>query len=108
MSEHTWRVEYIKEAVQDLLALDHSQKLQVLKAIEKVSANPLPASEGELGKPLGSHSGNSLTGYLKIKLLKLGLRVVYQVVREGSVMKIIVISVRNDETVYKVARKRAK
>lgn len=71
-----WRIEYIKAAEKDLLALDHSQQLQVLKAIEKVSANPLPTNEGGLGKPLGSHSGNNLTGYLKIKLLKLGLRVV--------------------------------
>lgn len=79
-----WRIEYIRAAEKDLLALDHAQQLQVLKAIEKVSANPLPASEGGLGKPLGSRSGNNLTGYLKIKLLKLGLRVVYQVERERS------------------------
>lgn len=103
-----WQIEYIKAAEKDLLALGRSQQLQVLKAIEKVSANPLPINEEGLGKPLGSHSGNNLTGYLKIKLLKLGLRVVYQVVREGSVMKIIVISVRDDETVYKLARDRTK
>ncbi len=104
----TWHIEYIKAAEKDLLALDRSQQLQVLKAIEKVSVNPLPINEGGLGKPLGSHSGNNLSGYLKIKLLKLGIRVVYQVVREDSVMKIIVISVRDDETVYKLARDRTK
>lgn len=103
-----WRIEYIKAAERDLLALDRSQQLQILKAIEKVSANPLPMNEGGLGKPLGSHSGNNLTGYLKIKLQKLGLRVIYQVIREGSVMKIIVISVRDDETVYKLTRDRVK
>ncbi len=104
----TWHIEYIKAAEKDLLALDRSQQLQVLKAIEKVSVNALPTNEGGLGKPLGSHSGNNLSGYLKIKLLKLGIRVVYQVVREDSVMKIIVISVRDDETVYKLARDRTK
>lgn len=103
-----WRIEYLRAAERDLLTLDHSQQLQVLKAIEKLSANPLPANEGGLGKPLGSRSGNNLTGYLKIKLLKLGLRVVYQVVREGSIMKIVVISVRDDETVYRLARDRTK
>ncbi|MBS3975595.1 MAG: type II toxin-antitoxin system RelE/ParE family toxin [Syntrophomonadaceae bacterium] len=103
-----WRIEYIRAAEKDLLSLDRSQQLQVLKAIEKVSANPLPINEGGLGKPLGSLSGNNLTGYLKIKLLKLGLRVVYQVIRKGSVMKIIVISVRDDESVYKLAKNRTK
>lgn len=104
----SWQIEYIPAALEDLRSLDRSQQLQVLKAIEKVSANPLPNSEGGLGKPLGSHSGANLTGYLKIKLLKLGLRVVYRVVRENSVMRIIVISVRDDEAVYKLARDRIK
>lgn len=106
MSE--WCIEYLSEARDDLRALDNTQRVQVLKAIEKVSANPLPANEGGLGKPLGSHSGNNLTGYLKIKLLKLGLRVIYKAVREGNIMRIIVISVRDDETVYKMARERVK
>ena len=68
-----WRIEYIKAAEKDLLALDRSQQLQVLKAIEKISVNPLSINEGGLDKPLGSYSGNNLTGYLKIKLLKFGL-----------------------------------
>jgi mRNA interferase RelE/StbE len=40
-----WTIEYLKEAEKDLLGLDHSQRLQVLKAIEKVSENPLPNHE---------------------------------------------------------------
>ena len=104
----SWQIEYIPAALEDLRSLDRSQQLQVLKAIEKVSANPLPNSEGGLGKPLGSHSGANLTGYLKIKLLKLGLRVVYRVVRENNVMRIIVISVRDEEAVYKLAKDRIK
>ena len=103
-----WEIEYIPAALEDLRSLDRSQQLQVLKAIEKVSAKPLPNPEGALGKPLGSHSGANLTGYLKMKLLKLGLRVVYRVVRENNVMRIIIISVRDDETVYKLARDRIK
>lgn len=103
-----WSIEYIPEALEDLKSLDKGQRLQVLKAIEKVSANPLPNTEGGLGKPLGSHSGNNLTGYLKIKLLRLGLRVVYKVVRENNVMRIIIISVRDDEAVYKMAKERIK
>ncbi len=102
----TWQIEYIPEARDDLRALDNAQRILVLKAIVKVSGNPLPSSEGGLGKPLGSRVGRNLTGYLKIKLRRAGLRVVYRVLREDHVMKIIVISVRNDETVYKMASDR--
>lgn len=103
-----WIVVYIKEAEKDLKELDRSQQLQVLKAIKKVSANPLPNTEGGYGKPLGSHLSANLAGYLKIKLLKLGIRVIYCLVREKHVMKIIIISVRDDNKVYKLAQERIK
>ena len=103
-----WDVEYLKEAVKDLSTLDPPQRLQVLKVIQKVSENPLPRSEGGFGKPLGNHAATKLSGYYKIKLLRLGIRVVYGLVRKRGVMRIIVISVRTDETVYKLAEKRLK
>ena len=58
------------------------------------------------GKPLGNHASSRLSGFYKIKLKNLGYRVVYDLVREGSVMKIIIISVRDDEAVYKEAERR--
>ena len=103
-----WIVEYTQEAKKDLIELDNSQRIQVLKAIKKVSGNPIPASEGGYGKPLGNRMSSNLAGYLKIKLQKLGLRVVYCLVRHGNIMRIIIISVRDDETVYKLAQKRIK
>ena len=106
MSE--WSVTYAKEAVNDLKSLDRSQQLQVLKAIKKVSENPLPNSEGGYGKPLGNNLTSKLTGYLKIKLVKVGLRVVYTLVRTENTMRIIIISVRDDDTVYKMAQERIK
>jgi mRNA interferase RelE/StbE len=101
-----WKIEYVKEALKDLKSLDHSQRLQVLKAIDKVSQNPLPNFEGGYGKPLGNKSNTNLTGYFKIKLLKLGIRIVYGLVKEQGIMKIIVISIREDETVYQIAADR--
>lgn len=101
-----WQVEYLKEAVEDVKRLDYSQRLQVLKAIDKVSGNPLPHTEGGYGKPLGNRNNTKLAGYLKIKLKKLGLRVVYKLVRENDVMKVIVISARSDDEVYLMAQKR--
>ncbi|MBK5245210.1 MAG: type II toxin-antitoxin system RelE/ParE family toxin [Eubacteriaceae bacterium] len=103
-----WAIEYFKEAQKDLAKIDHSQKLQVLKAIEKVSQNPLPDYEGGYGKPLSNNDTTKLAGYYKIKLLKLGIRIVYGLVKEDERMKIVVISVREDEAVYKLADKRIK
>jgi mRNA interferase RelE/StbE len=104
----TWSVEYFKEAKNDLTKFDHSQKLHILKAIEKVSQNPLPANEGGYGKPLGNHNSARLAGYYKIKLLKLGVRIVYGLIREDEKMRIIVISIRDDDEVYKTADKRVR
>lgn len=101
-----WIIDYTKEAQKDYDNLDGSQRPQVFKAIEKVSQNPLPDYEGGYGKPLGNKGGNNLTGLLKIKLKKLGLRIIYKLVREKDTMKIIVISLRSDNEVYETAAKR--
>ena len=98
----TWSIEFLEEAENDLKKLDHSVQLQVLKGIRKVSQNPLPVQEGGYGKPLG----NNLTNLLKIKFRNLGIRVVYKTIQIDGIMKIIVISARTDEQVYKEAGKR--
>ena len=103
-----WSIEYLKSAIEDIKKLDYSQKLQVIKAIKKVSANPLPQSEGGYGKPLGNKGGINLSGYCKIKLKKSGLRIVYKVYRKNMKMIIIIISARADEEVYSSAQRRIK
>jgi mRNA interferase RelE/StbE len=77
-----------------------------LKAIEKVSHNPLPSTEGGYGKPLGNKNIANLTGLLKIKIKNPGIRVVYRLVRENKTMKIVVIAIRDDNYVYREAQKR--
>ena len=84
----------------------YPQRKQVLAAIKKVSENPIPKNEGGMGNPLGNKYGANLTGYCKIKLLKLGLRVVYEVLLIDNIMKIIVIAIRGDDEVYRLAAKR--
>lgn len=101
-----WTVEFLEEAEKDLQKLDHSVQLQVVKGIQKVSQNPLSVMEGGYGKPLGNKSGNNLTNLLKIKFRDIGIRVVYKVERLDGVMKIIVVSARTDEQVYREAGKR--
>ena len=65
----------------------------------------MPPPEG-VGKLLGNHASSKLSGYYKIKLRNLGYRVVYQLVKEGEIMRVIVISIRDDEAVYKEAERR--
>jgi len=101
-----WDVVYTEEAEKDRDALDNSAKIHVLKAIRKVSQNPLPKSEGGYGDPLGNKIGSNLTGLCKVKLKKLGIRVVYKVFRDGDIMRIIVIAARADNEVYEIWSKR--
>lgn len=102
----TWQVEFLDEALNDLRKLDGSVKVQVLKGIRKVSQNPLPTNQGGYGKPLGSKSNSNLTGLLKIKFRDLGLRVVYKTEIINGIMKIIIISARSDNEVYRQAELR--
>lgn len=102
----TWSIEFLEEAEKDLKKLDRSAQIQVLKGIRKVGQNPLSAEEGGYGKPLGNKGGMNLTNFMKIKFRDLGIRVVYKVERVDEIMKIVVISARTDEQVYKEAAKR--
>ena len=102
----SYKVEYTELAKKDLKDLGSPRSDIVRKVITKVSENPLPKSEGGYGNPLGNKRGKNLTGLCKIKLLKLGIRVVYDVIRTDEVMKIIVIAARADDEVYDIAAKR--
>ena len=94
----TWQVQFLEAAQKDFERLDGSQKQETAKAICKVSQNPLPASEGGYGKPLGAHAAANLVGLLKIKLKRSGIRIDH--------MLIIVIGLRSDSAVYKTAARR--
>lgn len=102
----SWNVQYLPEALDDLRKLDGSQKLLIRKAIQKACQNPLPETEGGYGKLLGNKGGTNLSGFLKIKLRGAGLRIVYQLIRQGDHMLVIVIGAREDEQVYEIAQKR--
>lgn len=106
-----WAVEFLPEAETEYLALDGSSKRNVANAIAKVSTNPYPAfgdSQGRVGygKPLGNKHGFDLAGLLKIKLRKDGIRVIYKLEEDNGVMKVIVVGLRADMEVYKVAYSR--
>lgn len=101
-----WEVVYLPEALDDLKKLDRSLQIPVLKAIKKVSQNPLPQSEGGYGKPLGNKGGNNLSGLLKIKLKSYGIRIVYRLIRTENQMLVIVVRMRSDDEAYREAAER--
>ena len=103
-----WKVDFLPEAREDLQILNRDVRTAVLQAIRKVKENPLPKSENGYGNPLGNKHGSNLTGFLKIKLLKYGIRVVYTLIRTETTMTIVVIGARRDDEVYKIAAKRKK
>ena len=103
-----WEIKYIPEAEKDLDSLSHNQQIIVDKAIKKIKSNPLPQREGGYGKPLGHKRGTNLTGYLKVKLRKEGIRIVYKLIRTESKMLVVVIGMREDDEVYEIARNRIK
>lgn len=86
-----WDITYLPEALDDLRRLDGSQRILVRKAIQKVSSNPLPETEGGYGKLLGNKNNTNLSGLLKVKLRGAGLRIVYKLVRMEDRLLIIVI-----------------
>ena len=101
-----WDVRFLPEADDDLSRLDNGVRRIVLKAIKKVQENPLPQEEGGYGKLLGHKQNIDLSGFLKIKILNAGVRVVYKLERKGNQMVIVVIGAREDNLVYKTAAQR--
>ena len=98
-----YKVEFDSRAIDDLSKIDTSSKKVILKTINRVAENPLPRAEGGYGWPLGNKHGMNLTNLLKIKLR---YRVVYQLKRTETTMEIIVVGVRADEEVYRMAYER--
>ena len=97
-----WEIRYVEEALEELLGLDKGIRAIVVKGIKKVSENPLPHTEGGLGKPLG----NNLTGFFKIKYKNIGIRVVYTLDRVNKIMIVIVASSRSENECYDLAEER--
>ena len=103
-----WQIEFLDEVFDDYKKLNKAQINQVNNAISRVATNPLPKNEGGYGKPLGKIRNVDLSGCLKIKLKKAGIRVVHQLIRTKTQMAIVVIGARRDEEVYDEALKRLK
>ena len=90
----SWKISIIDEAQKDYKKLDNGVRKQVLAGILKVSKAPLPSPDG-YGNPLGNKNGNNLTGFFKIKYKGI----------DKHIMNIVVISPRDDNYCYELAKK---
>lgn len=100
MNLSNWQISFTSEAQKDLQQLDGSIRPQVVAAIRKVSTNPLPQREGGYGMELGNKSWLDLTGCLKIKLKKAGIRIIYQIERRDEKMNVIIIGLRAEQILH--------
>ena len=98
-----WVQDFLDEAKTDMKSLDWSVRARVHKVLDRVAENPLPQSEGGYDKPLRNQDELDLSGMLKVKLKRDGVRIVYKLEREGERMKIVVVGVRADKDVYRKA-----
>ena len=102
----SWKIVFLPEAEKDFKNLEGNARLIVTKSLKKVAENPLPDNEGGYGKPLGNKNKNNLSGFLKIKIKNIGIRIVYKLIKIENQMLIVVIGARKDNEVYDVAKNR--
>lgn len=91
-----------EEAKEEWLNLDGHQKKFVSKALQRIEENG-----SDIGDALGKKRNIDLTGYRKVRLRKLGIRIVYKVVNGAiEVTEIVAIGDREGEEVYREAFER--
>lgn len=96
------KLQFWEEAKKDWAALDGHQKKFVSKALQRIEENA-----AHIGEALSKKRNIDLTGYRKVKLKAVGIRIVYKVLNDKiEVAEIIAIGNRADEEVYKEALER--
>ncbi len=98
-----FKIEIGQEVKKDIkkLKLNRQQILKLQAKIIEIAANPLPKAEGGYGEPLAKN----LKGLLKFRFDN-DYRVVYQLIKTETLMKVIIIGLRSDLEVYQIAAHR--
>lgn len=81
----------------DLKQLNNSVRIEVFKKILKIQKSP------ELGEALGNKNGMNLSGLKKMYVAKKQIRIVYEIIENLVVIKVLAIGKREDMEVYKEA-----
>ena len=92
-----YSLEFDERALREWDTLDGSVRKKFEKTLEKLIWNP---------HFRGNELHRDLAGFYKIKLLKDGYRLVYQVIDERIVIYVIAVGRRADNEIYELATKR--
>jgi len=92
-----YSLEFKETALKEWRKLDSSIREQFKKRLTERLKNPLVESAILSG----------MTDYYKVKLRSAGFRLVYQVVDERLVVMVIAVGKRENDLVYRLARKRS-
>jgi len=95
-----YTIEYLPEVVEDMEALDGSQRKVVQMALKKLASNP------ECGKHLGNKHGLNLTGLRRVKIKALGIRIVYRLIPQTDAVLVLAVGKREADEVYRKALNR--
>ncbi|MGB3962736.1 MAG: type II toxin-antitoxin system RelE/ParE family toxin [Sulfurimonas sp.] len=95
-----YEIKYHPLVEADLKELNHSVRLEVFKKLKKIQQTP------EIGKPLGNKNNMNLTGLFKVYVAKKQVRIVYEIIENILVVKVIAIGKRESMEVYKQADER--
>ena len=97
-----YKIAFHPDARKELLDLDGSVHKMVLKQINKLGRYPY------LGESLGNKQGFDLTNYRKLYAYDKKIRIIYSIVEDLILVKIIAIGRREDFQVYRDAAKRVR
>ncbi|MDQ7060833.1 MAG: type II toxin-antitoxin system RelE/ParE family toxin [Sulfurimonas sp.] len=95
-----YEVKYHPLVEQDLKKINNSIHIEVFKKIKKIQVSP------ELGEALGNKNGLNLAGLKKMYVAKKQIRIVYEIVDNIVVVKVLAIGKREGMEVYIEADKR--
>lgn len=95
-----YEIKYHPLVETDLKQLNHSVRLEVFKKLKKIQQTP------ELGKPLGNKNNMNLSGLFKVYVAKKQVRIVYEIIENILVVKVIAIGKRERMEVYKQVEER--
>ena len=95
-----YELKYHPLVEEDLKQLNHSIRIEVFRKIKKIQASP------QLGQPLGNKNGMNLSGLRKMYAAKKQIRIVYGIVDEMVIVKVLAIGKRENMDVYRQAAQR--